>query len=92
MKEINDQPGMGQHFPHGFGIALIHIAAHGVDRLFQPLGDRAQKFQHGFLLSIRQDPQNRQATVRLLAGHDDQVVSLTLLRRDLIQPRGSPVD
>src|SRR5215467_9267965 len=86
MKPVDNERRAGQRFFHRVGVALTHINTNRGDRHSQTLRDRLKEGFDCFLLSIRQDSEQPQLIIFLLAGHNDDEVVVAFLERDFVDP------
>src|SRR5215813_4521316 len=84
MKPVDNERRAGQRFFHRLGVALTHINTNRSDRHSQTLRDRLKEGLDRFLLSIRQDAEQPQLIICLLAGHNDDEVVMTFLEGDFV--------
>lgn len=63
-------------FPDGFDIGFIHVATRKFNRLFQPLWERTQKFNHCISLPDRQNGQNEHSPILQTGCHNHYINSM----------------
>src|SRR5262245_37294973 len=76
----------GQRFFHRMGEALTQINTNRRDGHSQALRDGLKESLDRLLLSIRQDAEQPQLIISLLAGYNNDEVIMTFLERDFVDP------
>jgi len=87
VKAVDHNPGLREQLPSSSDVGFPHIRTHAANLLTDGLRQRLEPGHERGLGAIRQDCQDNQAAAGEACGHDDDIIAMPFLERNLVNPQ-----